>query len=81
MNIKLIIFSGVITAILGSVLGLAVAHVGQNDFNDLKYESQLYQDLNDYYPIVGAGLGLVVGISQECIRELKAQRDKDLEKS
>jgi hypothetical protein len=72
--------SGIITAALGSVLGIAVAHVGQQDFNDLKYESKIYQDLNDYYALIGAGLGLIVGSSQECIRELKAQRDKELEK-
>lgn len=80
MNIKLIFFSGIVTAALGSVLGLAVAHIGQQDFNDLKYESEIYQDLNDYYALIGAGLGLAVGISQECVRELKAQRDKELEK-
>jgi hypothetical protein len=80
MNIKLILFSGLITTLLGSVLGVAVAHIGQPDFNQLKYESQVYQDLHrKYYVLIGAGLGFTVGASQECVRQLKAQRDKEIE--
>jgi hypothetical protein len=80
MNIKLILFSGLITAMLGSVFGLAAAHLGQPDFNRLKYESQVYKDLHHkYYGLIGAGLGFTVGFSQECVRQLKAQRDKESE--
>ncbi|AFY78860.1 hypothetical protein NIES593_16475 [Hydrococcus rivularis NIES-593] len=80
MNIKLVIFSGIITALLGSVLGLAAAHIGQKDFNQPRYESQFYSDLHyKYYGIIGAGLGFAIGVSQECVRELKAKRDKELE--
>jgi hypothetical protein len=81
MNSKLILFSGIITALLGSVFGLAAAHLGQPDFDRLKYESQVYEDLhNRYYALIGAGLGFSVGVSQECVRQLKAQRDKELER-
>jgi hypothetical protein len=81
MNIKLIIFSGIVTALIGSVVGLAVAHIGQKEFNQFKYESQVYEDLyQKYYGFIGAGLGFVIGVSQECVRELKEQRDKELEK-
>lgn len=80
MNIRLIIFSGVITALLGSVLGLAMAKVGQKDFNQLRYQSQVYQDLyNEYYIFIGAGLGFTIGAGQECVRELKNKQDKEIE--
>jgi hypothetical protein len=74
MNIRLIIFSGVITALIGAVLGLAAARIGQRDFNQLKYQGQYYQDLHNKYALIGASLGLAIGIGQECVRELKAQR-------
>lgn len=78
MNIKLIIFSGIMTALIGAVIGLAAAKIGSRDFNQLKYESQFYQDLHEkYYALIGAGLGFAVGAGQECVRELKAQRDDE----
>lgn len=78
MNIKLVIFSGVITALIGAVIGLAAAKIGSRDFNQLRYESQFYQNLNErYYALVGASLGFAVGVGQECIRELKTQREDE----
>jgi hypothetical protein len=77
MNVKLIIFSGIVTAALGFIMGLAIAQIGQKDFNRLHYESQFYDDLNDSYGLIGAGLGFAIGTSQECVRELKKQRDRE----
>jgi hypothetical protein len=80
MNIKLILFSGIITAFLGSILGLASVHLGQRDFNRPQYESQFYANLYKYYGIIGAGVGFAVGVGQECVRELKVQRDKEFKR-
>ncbi|GAA6621441.1 hypothetical protein [Scytonema sp. NUACC26] len=77
MNIKLVIFSGVVTACIGSVIGLAAAQIGQRNFNELKFEGQYYQDLHNRYAIIGASVGLVVGVAQECVRELKSQREDE----
>jgi hypothetical protein len=33
MNIKLIIFSGIMTALVGAVIGLAATKIGQRNFN------------------------------------------------
>lgn len=74
MNIRMILFSGIITAAIGAVIGLAAATIGQRDFNQLKYEGQYYQNLHNKYALIGAGLGLAIGIGQECVRELKTQR-------
>lgn len=80
MNSRLIIFSGIMTALVGAVIGLAATKIGSPNFNQLKYEGQYYQDLYKNYALIGAGLGFAIGVGQECIRELKAERAKDLGK-
>jgi hypothetical protein len=77
MNIRSLVFSGVITACIGAIIGLAASHIGQRNFNQLKFEGQYYQDLNNRYVLIGASVGLVVGVAQECVRELKSQREDE----
>ncbi len=79
MNRKLILFSGIVTALAGAAIGLAAAEMGKGDLRQLRYESQVYADVQKYYIIVGATLGFAVGAGQECVRELKAERDRELE--
>jgi hypothetical protein len=76
MNMKMVIFSGILTALIGSMVGLASAEMGQSDFNRLRFESQYYQNLHSRYVLFGAGIGLAVGIAQECVRELKMQQEE-----
>ncbi|ARV61516.1 hypothetical protein BZZ01_25365 [Nostocales cyanobacterium HT-58-2] len=76
MNIRLIIFSGIITAFIGAVIGLAAAQIGQRSFDQLKYESPYYKDLHKKYSLIGASLGFIIGVGQECVREMKAQREE-----
>lgn len=80
MKIRLILFSGIMTAIVGAVIGLAATKIGQHNFNQLKYEGQYYQDLQKKYVLIGASLGFALGVGQECIRELKTERDTELGK-
>ncbi len=75
MNIKLIIFSGFLTAGVGWVLGLAVARIGQPDMTKYRYNTEFYQRLYKQYSTVGAGIGLSAGIAQEIVRQLKQKRD------
>jgi hypothetical protein len=63
MNIRLIIFSGVMTALVGAVIGLAAAQIGQRGFNQLKFQGQYYQDLHNKYTLIGGSLGLAVGVA------------------
>lgn len=79
MNARLIIFSGIMTALVGAVIGLAATKIGQRNFNQLTYEGQYYQELQKKYVFIGAAVGFAIGIGQECVRELKVQRNNEQE--
>jgi len=83
MNVRTIVFSGIVTAAIGAVIGLTGARIGQRDFNQLKFEGQHYgqhyEGMQNRYALVGASVGLAVGLGQECVRQLKAERDRETE--
>lgn len=70
MNTKLIVFSALVTAAIGGAIGLVAAALFP-----CPYTSQLYQNLDRKYAIIGVVGGLLVGASQEMIRELKQESD------
>ncbi|MBN3870597.1 MULTISPECIES: hypothetical protein [unclassified Nostoc] len=72
MNAKLIAFSGFVTAFVGAGIGFIAANL-----LPCPYTSQMYQHLEQKYAIVGAFAGLLIGSSQEMIRELKEERDAE----
>jgi uncharacterized membrane protein YgaE (UPF0421/DUF939 family) len=72
MNIKLIIFSGIVTALVGSGVGVVMATMFPTP-----YTSAAYQDLDQKYAVIGAVAGLALGGSQEALRQLKKQRDEE----
>lgn len=69
MNMRSVLFCGLVTCIVGSVLGLAVAEINRGDRNP---KSHLH------YSIGGAAIGLIMGSAQEAIRQ-KAQEAIDEE--
>lgn len=69
MNMRSVLFCGLVTCILGGVMGLAVAEINQGDRNP---QSHLH------YSVVGAAIGLMLGSAQEAIRQ-KAREVMDEE--
>ncbi len=69
MNMRSVLFCGLVTCVLGSMLGLAVAEINSGDRNP---QSHLH------YSIAGAAIGLIMGFAQEAIRQ-NAQATMDEE--
>ncbi len=68
MYIRCIVCSSVITAVLGAILGVAIAEISQHDL----YQENTHRN----YALIGAGAGLVVGAGQEAIRQI-IQADRE----
>ncbi|ACB49546.1 hypothetical protein cce_0194 [Crocosphaera subtropica ATCC 51142] len=77
MNGKRILFAGIMTALIGFVIGLGVAKVGHPDEVRLRYETESARRLFRRYGLLGGGIGFVVGAGQEYLRQAKIQRDQD----
>ncbi|MFB2892938.1 hypothetical protein ACE1CI_08335 [Aerosakkonemataceae cyanobacterium BLCC-F50] len=74
MNLKMIVFSSLITALIGATIGLAAGGLFRP-----KFSSQIYRDIHRNYALVGGVGGLIIGGCQESIRQLKKQRDEEEE--
>lgn len=69
MNPRTIIFSGVMTALIGAMIGLAVSHIARREARK---------------PIIiisGAVVGFIIGASTTSIQQEKQQRERELEDS
>ena len=64
MNIKRIIFSGIMTALVGAMLGLAINHISQRDAR------------RKIAVVGGAALGFVIGSGYEAIQQNKPDEEE-----
>lgn len=80
MNIKLIVFSGCVTASIGIILGLATAEMSRGELKPIKLTSSQLEQNSPYknYGLIGASIGFIVGVSQECVRELKYTKEREM---
>ncbi len=73
MNYKKIIFSGIITALLGAGIGWVIGRALPSP-----YTAEIYRGLDRKYLAIGSTLGLIFGCSQETLRQLKQQSESSL---
>ncbi len=64
MNIKTIIFSGIMTALIGAMLGLAINHISQRTSR------------KPVAVIGGAVLGFVIGSAYEAVQQNKPDEEE-----
>ncbi len=77
MKINLILISGFISGAIGLVLGIAVSEIGVGNWNEFKHNNQFYRSLEEYSLVLGAGFGFAIGAGQECLKELKENKEED----
>lgn len=71
MNGRRILFSAIVTAVLGAVLGVVLVEIRPSHYADRAVHSSHLREA-----IVGAVVGLLAGAAQESVRELKHQQDR-----
>ena len=72
MNQRKIWFAGIVTAALGVGIGLVLAKIVETP-----YSSKNYQNLEQTYMLICGTGGLIVGTTQEALRQLQVQRDEE----
>ncbi|PSF39343.1 hypothetical protein C7H19_00715 [Aphanothece hegewaldii CCALA 016] len=65
MNFRVVIFSGIVAAFIGAMIGVALAHISQRE---LRKQAIL---------VGGASLGFVVGATSSMIMQQKQERSED----
>ncbi|MDJ0508111.1 MAG: hypothetical protein QNJ64_02475 [Crocosphaera sp.] len=65
MNLRKIIFAGIVTALIGAMFGLAVTKIAQRE------------QRRKIMLITGASLGFVIGAFQESVQQQKKIRDDE----
>lgn len=78
MNLRLIVFSGAVTALIGIVFGLSVSKMSQRQFQccDLVHRPEFVQGFSTSraprtYAIIGAASGFAIGALIETVRQNK----------
>ncbi len=79
MNTRLILFSGIVMALLGSVFGLAVSKLHQDRYQCCDYvigTSELGYSQSKapvQYAVVGSAMGFAVGSVLETVRQMQPE--------
>lgn len=79
MNYKLVLVAGLVTSIVGGVLGWGMGQIAlRQKPSQLRTSlSAGYQDLyNRQFIWLGALTGGLIGMGQECVRQLKDEEDR-----
>lgn len=72
MNSKKIIFSGIVTGVIGIGLGFVILYL-----LPAPYTGKSHENLRRVYTWIGSVAGVLIGSSLETIRQLKQQQDED----
>ncbi|VEP13031.1 conserved hypothetical protein [Hyella patelloides LEGE 07179] len=65
MNIRMLVFSGIMTALAGALLGLIVAHIAEKESRQ------------PIAIIAGSGLGFAVGVGYEAMQQNREREETD----
>ncbi|MEL7036458.1 MAG: hypothetical protein AAFO04_12670 [Cyanobacteria bacterium J06592_8] len=83
MNIRLVLFSGITMAVLGSIFGLAVSKLHQDRYHCCDYitgRSEIgyaQSKAPGQYAMTGTAMGFAVGSVLESVRQLKPKENEE----
>ena len=83
MNFKLVFASGVISSLIGAMIGYGIGHIAltRNVSQIRTIHSNYYQNLySRNFVWIGAGTFFAIGMAQECLRQLKQEQEKNHER-
>ncbi len=65
MNLKMVVFSGIMTALIGAMIGVAVAEIAQRETRE------------KIVVVTGATLGFLIGSGFQAIKQQEKERYQD----
>ncbi|CAO5057063.1 MULTISPECIES: hypothetical protein [Microcystis] len=79
MNFRLVLFSGLVTALVGAGIGYGISRIERNP-SQVNYKNPYnYQIIyGRYFAGAGAALGFCVGAGLQMVKELKEARDREM---
>ncbi len=79
MNLRLVLFSGLITALVGAGIGYGMSRIERNP-SQVNYKNPYnYQIIyRRYLTSAGAAIGFCVGGGLQMVKELKEARDREM---
>lgn len=77
INRRLVVFSAVMTALLGALLGWSLSYIGRPDVDRLLFQSRFYVWLNARMPVFGAGLGAAFGAGFAIVSQSARLREQE----
>jgi hypothetical protein len=79
MNLRLVIFSAGMTALVGAGIGYGVSQIERYPSQILYRNRYIYQAMYEkYFTVSGAIAGFLIGGSLQAVKELKEQRDREM---
>ena len=79
MNFRLVLFSGLVTALVGAGTGYGISRIERNPSQVNHRNPHHYQIIyGRYLTGAGAALGFCVGAGLQMVKELKEERDREM---
>jgi hypothetical protein len=79
MNFRLVLFSGLVTALVGAGIGYGISRIERSP-SQVNYKNPHHYQLiyGRYFAATGAGIGFFVGAGLQMVKELKEERDREM---
>ena len=85
INPRTVSASGIISALIGAMIGYGAGYLALNRHGNsqiYRYNSQAYEQLYTHkFVWIGAIAGLLIGMGQDCVLQMKREQEKEQKSS